>query len=34
VVRFDGETEVALNRIKNVFRARMLAINPDLELPF
>jgi len=34
VVRFDGETEVALSRIKNVFRARMLAINPDLELPF
>jgi phosphomannomutase/phosphoglucomutase len=34
VVRFDGETEAALNRIKNVFRARMLAINPDLELPF
>ncbi len=34
VVRFDGETEVALERIKNVFRARMLAINPDLELPF
>lgn len=34
VVRFDGETEVALNRIKNVFRARMLAVNPDLELPF
>lgn len=34
VVRFDGETEEALQRIKNVFRARMLAINPDLELPF
>ncbi len=34
VVRFDGETEAALERIKNVFRARMLAINPDLELPF
>ena len=34
VVRFDGETEEALERIKNVFRARMLAVNPDLELPF
>jgi phosphomannomutase/phosphoglucomutase len=34
VARFDGETEAALERIKNVFRARMLAINPDLTLPF
>lgn len=34
VVRFDAETEEALERIKNVFRARMLAINPDLQLPF
>jgi phosphomannomutase/phosphoglucomutase len=34
VVRFDGETEAALNRIKNVFRAKMLAVKPDLELPF
>lgn len=34
VVRFDGESEEALKRIKNVFRARMLAVNPDLELPF
>jgi len=34
VVRFDAETEQALERIKNVFRARMLAINPDLDLPF
>jgi phosphomannomutase/phosphoglucomutase len=34
VVRFDGETEAALERIKNVFRARMLAIDPDLNLPF
>ncbi len=34
VARFDGETEAALERIKNVFRARMLAINPDLKLPF
>jgi len=34
VVRFDAKTETALERIKNIFRARMLAINPDLELPF
>ncbi|MEJ8568804.1 phosphomannomutase/phosphoglucomutase [Elongatibacter sediminis] len=34
VVRFDAETEQALERIKNVFRSKMLAINPDLELPF
>jgi phosphomannomutase len=34
VVRFDGETEEALNRIKNVFRAKMLAVKPDLNLPF
>ena len=34
VVRFDGESEEALKRIKNVFRARMLEVNPDLELPF
>jgi phosphomannomutase/phosphoglucomutase len=34
VVRFDAETEQALERIKNIFRARMLSINPDLELPF
>ena len=34
VVRFDGETEAALEKIKNIFRARMLEINPDLELPF
>jgi len=34
VVRFDAETEQALARIKNVFRARMLEINPDLDLPF
>lgn len=34
VVRFDGETEEALERIKNMFRARLLAVNPDLVLPF
>jgi len=34
VVRFDAETEQGLERIKNVFRSKMLAVNPDLELPF
>ncbi len=34
VVRFDGETEEALERIKTSFRSQMLAVNPDLELPF
>ena len=34
VVRFEAETETALERIKNIFRSRMLAINPDLDLPF
>jgi phosphomannomutase/phosphoglucomutase len=34
VVRFDAETEEALERIKNLFRSQMLAVNPDLELPF
>lgn len=34
VVRFDAETEEALERIKTVFRAKMLTVNPDLDLPF
>lgn len=34
VVRFDGETEEALIRIKASFRSQMLAVNPGLELPF
>lgn len=34
VVRFDGETEEALERIKTSFRSQMLAVKPDLELPF
>jgi phosphomannomutase/phosphoglucomutase len=34
VVRFDAESEVALARIKATFREQMLAIRPDLELPF
>ena len=34
VVRFDAESEQALERIKSIFRTQMLDINPDLELPF
>jgi phosphomannomutase/phosphoglucomutase len=34
VVRFDAETEQALARIKATFRSQMLALRPDLELPF
>jgi phosphomannomutase/phosphoglucomutase len=34
VVRFDAETEEALERIKDVFRSQMLGVKPDLKLPF
>jgi phosphomannomutase/phosphoglucomutase len=34
VVRFDAETEQALERIKGEFRAQMLGLRSDLELPF
>jgi phosphomannomutase/phosphoglucomutase len=34
VVRFDAETEEALERIKDTFRSQMLELKPDLELPF
>jgi phosphomannomutase/phosphoglucomutase len=34
VVRFDGETEEALIRIKASFRSQMLEVNPGLDLPF
>jgi len=34
VVRFDAETEQALERIKGAFRAQMLELRSDLELPF
>lgn len=34
VVRFDAETEQALERIKSAFRSRMLGVRSDLELPF
>jgi phosphomannomutase/phosphoglucomutase len=34
VVRFDAESEVALERIKTLFRRKISALNPNLELPF
>ena len=34
VVRFDAETEEALERIKTLFRTQMLRVKPNLELPF
>ncbi len=34
VLRFDAETEEALERIKTTFKSQMLDVNPDLELPF
>jgi len=33
VLRFDADSEEALERIKNVFKQQMLAIKNDLELP-
>ena len=34
VVRFDAETEAALERIKSEFRTQMLKVRDDLDLPF
>jgi phosphomannomutase/phosphoglucomutase len=34
VLRFEGDSDEALRRIKNVFRQQMLAINNQLKLPF
>lgn len=34
VVRFEGETPAALNRIQEQFRQLLLTIKPDLSLPF
>lgn len=34
VVRFDAESEEALERIKSLFREQMLALRQDLDLPF
>ena len=34
VLRFDAKDTAALERIKDVFRQQLLAVQPDLELPF
>jgi len=34
VLRFDADDETALQRIMNIFRQQMLAINSELKLPF
>ena len=34
IVRFDAESESALERIKSLFRQQMSELRPDLELPF
>ena len=34
VLRFDGDSRDALTRIQGVFREQLLALRPDLKLPF
>ena len=34
VLRFEGDDEAALSRIQEQFRRQLLAVKPDLELPF
>ncbi len=34
VLRFDAESEGALKRVQEIFREQLLAVKPDLELPF
>lgn len=34
VLRFEAETEAELERIKEVFRAQLYAVAPDIKLPF
>ncbi|MBV1875868.1 MAG: phosphomannomutase/phosphoglucomutase [Cycloclasticus sp.] len=34
VLRFEADNEIALERIKEIFREQILKINADLELPF
>ena len=34
VLRFEADTEESLRRIKDTFRQQMLAINPELRMPF
>jgi phosphomannomutase/phosphoglucomutase len=34
VLRFEGRDQAALQRIQSIFKAQLLAVNPDLKLPF
>ena len=34
VIRFEADSEAALQRIQQMFREQMLAVRPDLDLPF
>ncbi|SFL07418.1 phosphomannomutase/phosphoglucomutase [Rhodanobacter glycinis] len=34
VLRFDADSEAALKRIQQVFRTQLLAVDPELKLPF
>ncbi|KAA9131706.1 phosphomannomutase/phosphoglucomutase [Marinihelvus fidelis] len=34
VLRFDADDHAALERVQEAFRAQLLALNPELELPF
>ena len=34
VMRFDADSEEALKRIQGEFRAQLLALDPELQLPF
>ena len=34
VLRFDADDQAALERIQALFREQILAIEPELELPF
>ncbi len=34
VLRFDADSEAALDRIQNIFRKQILAVDKDLKLPF
>jgi phosphomannomutase/phosphoglucomutase len=34
VLRFDADSQAALERVQNAFRTQLLAIRPDLALPF
>jgi len=34
VLRFEGDSEESLQRIREIFKLQMLAVNPDLRMPF